>query len=54
MKLLEKVGKKENKEEIVHVDIFSRVQSNPLNGSLDNGSVQLLVQVVASPFSVLS
>ena len=30
------------------------IQSNPLNGSMDNGSIRLLVQVFASPISVLS
>ena len=30
------------------------LQSNPLNGSPDNGSIGLLVQVLASPISLLS
>ena len=30
------------------------LQSNPLNGSPDNGSIRLLVQVLVSPKSVLS
>ena len=31
-----------------------QVQSNPLNGSPDNGSIGLLAQVLAGPISVLS
>ena len=30
------------------------VQSNPLNGSPDNGSIRLLVQVLAGPILILS
>ena len=30
----------------------SHLQSNPLNGSPDNGSIRLLVQVMASPNSM--
>ena len=31
-----------------------QVQSNPLNGSPDNGSIRLLVQVLAGPILVLT
>ena len=34
--------------------IFLTLQSNPLNGSPDNGSIRLLVQVLANLISVLS
>ena len=38
----------------VKVDQIMQVQSNPLNGSPDDGSIQLLVQVLSGPVLVLT
>ena len=38
----------------VKVDQIMQVQSNPLNGSPDNGSIRLLVQVLGGPIFVLT
>ena len=40
-------------EHFVRSSLKLKIQSNPLNGSPDNGSILLLVQVLASPISLL-
>ena len=39
------------REGVRTIDGWKWVQSNPLNGSPDNGSIRLLVQVLVSPIS---